>query len=186
MKTSLLPAIPALLLTLVSTPLVHANHDAVQYLADVDAIRHTLFRYPQAIDSKAYDIMEELFTPDATYSLSPAVPAVTGVAAIKNVIASASRDAKTQHFMGTEVIDLDRKRGTATSVVYLLGTFYGQGGVNRTTNAYGFFKDELVRTNSAGHYPDLQWRFKSRAFTLLLPIEAPIAAQSPAVPIASA
>ena len=137
------------------------------YLADIDSIRHTINKYALALDSKQYDLLDPLFTNNSTWS-SPSFGTIVGVAALKDVTRRTTGNASTQHIFANDVLEVNTKAGTATGTVYLLDTVYGLLGPTVTNVINGYFKDTFVRTKKGKHYPQLEWRFKSRQFVPLV------------------
>ena len=147
------------------------KYDRVQWLADRASIEQLNSDYAFALDSKRFDDLDTLFVSNATYNIPILNIHVEGVAAIKKALAGSIMKMHTQHVLTQPSHRIDTTSGTATSRVYLTESIYGQNGAPVTRTARGYFEDVLVRTRNGMHSPELEWRFVSRSFTILVSLD---------------
>lgn len=117
--------------------------DNAQYLFDAHQIGQCLLKYPVALDSRDFDLLESLFTPDARIDIPAAgVFDPAGYRAASE--AGLGRLDATQHFVGQPVLNIEGDRAWARS--YLLA----QHAVNAlaphgTLKIGAWYNDELRR-----------------------------------------
>ena len=135
--------------------------------ADLFAIRKAIYLYPEALDSKNLTKLDTLFTPNAIYSMPLTFGAVTGLSSIKSAISHSTPSAVSTHheFSGEEITIIDEKAGTAVAKVNLV-TSMTLHSVPFTEGYKGHFTDHLVRTRDGAAWPQLEWRFDKRVFTM--------------------
>jgi ketosteroid isomerase-like protein len=128
-------------------------------LADKEAIRSLQVQYAQAIDSGAYDDLDQIFTGDAVGDYDRA-GLVEGVDAIKQLCRQALEPlTAAQHLNANHLAEVDGD--TATASCYLTVHLYREntpGGDHLRMG--GRYDDQLVRTDDG-------WRIKKRKLTLL-------------------
>lgn len=119
---------------------------------DVVAIGAVLSRYSMAMDLRRWELMEEVFTPDAEIFFNDLrlQPSARGIAKIRGAIECCSY---THHSNTTVMIDVD---GDKAAVVTNFQAWH-RGGPNddKVMVATGRYIDEFVRTPSG-------WRIASR------------------------
>ena len=144
-----------------------AEPTVVKNAADLFAIRKAIYLYPEALDSKNLTKLDTLFTPNAIYSMPLTFGTVTGLSSIKLVITHSTPSAVSTHheFSGEEITIIDEKVGTAVAKVNLV-TSMTLHGVPFTEGYKGHFTDHLVRTRDGAAWPQLEWRFDKRVFTM--------------------
>lgn len=163
----------ALLLAIVSAPLsaLARPHkvDRSEYLANVNSIHETLVKYAHVLDDKELDALDEVFTEDGAYIIPSLDIDAQGIPAIvefeKSILTLPG--VTTMHQTGTESYEINLKKGTAKTVVYLDTAINGYK-VNSTMHSHVVFDDELVRVKNGDFYPELQWRIKKRSTRVLV------------------
>jgi len=117
--------------------------DPVQYLLDAHQIGQCLLKYPVALDSRDFDLLESLFTPDARIDIPAAgVFDPAGYRAASE--AGLGRLDATQHFVGQPVLKIEGDRAWARS--YLLAQHALNALAPAGTLTIGaWYNDELVR-----------------------------------------
>lgn len=91
--------------------------DTLQSLLDVQQITQLLLKYPVALDSRDFELLESLFTPDARIEIPVAGtfdPAGFRVASEQGL----GRLDATQHFVGQPLLNIDGERASARSYLY--------------------------------------------------------------------
>lgn len=127
---------------------------------DRDAVADTVNRYTYALDERDWDLLDDVFTPDAVARYgAAAAPAVRGRAAIVAMIRSfLDRCGPSQHLLGNHVIDIDGD--TADSVCKARVLHIGAGEhANITYECVGVYRDRLSRTAHG-------WRIAERTFVI--------------------
>ena len=117
--------------------------DPVQYLLDAHQFGQCLLKYPVALDSRDFDLLESLFTPDARIDI-PAAGVFDPAGYRAASAAGLGRLDATQHFVGQPLLKIEGDRAWARS--YLLA----QHAVNAlapagTLTIGAWYNDELVR-----------------------------------------
>jgi len=118
----------------------------VQELSDIFAIQKLLTRYVFAIDDKAIDRLDQVFTPDAEIDYTAAGGVKGSLAQIKPwLVESLSRYPKTQHLIGLPDIVVDGD--TARSRVMLINPMQCGPELRNDVFLCGcVYADKLVRT----------------------------------------
>jgi len=123
-------------------------------MTDRDEIFDLTVRYATAIDSKQYELLSTVFTPDADLDYGE-VGHWTSAAEVTEFMDVAHRGAaNTLHRMSNQVVAADGDAATARTYVDALILGPDGSGVN----AIGYYDDELVRTADG-------WRIGKRKFT---------------------
>lgn len=132
------------------------NESRIRELADNIEIREILTRYAWAIDTKDWDALDDLFTPDANVDYSSSGGVVGPINEAKPWLAEMlAAFPMTQHMLTNVDISLDGDRATARSACY-----NPMGAATRSGELHHFFlgieyHDELVRTERG-------WRISRR------------------------
>ncbi|WP_280435968.1 nuclear transport factor 2 family protein [Nocardia carnea] len=127
---------------------------------DRDAIADTVNRYTYALDDRDWDLLDEVFAPDAVARYGAAdAPAVHGRADIVAMIRSfLDRCGPSQHLLGNHVIDIDGDTATSTCKARVLHIGAGEH-ANITYECVGVYRDRLSRSSSG-------WRITERTFVI--------------------
>jgi len=121
--------------------------------ADTDALRDLTVAYCWALDTRSFDDLDEVFTPDATASLGGTFE---GIASIKQRVADALNPLDvSQHTVSTHQFRIDGDR--ATGRCYLHAQHVRNGGQYIVAGRY---EDEYLRT------PD-GWRIAHRDLVVM-------------------
>lgn len=114
--------------------------------ADRRAIDDVLYRYAHALDFREWELMDEVFAPDAVADFLELGGVHEGREAIVSFVAAAltGLDA-TQHIIATPRVLLDGDRATATCYLQAQHVFRGAPGGDHFLVG-GHYVDELVRT----------------------------------------
>ena len=146
--------------------------DPVAQIADRLAIQDLLTRYCRAIDTRAWDELDAVFTPDATIDYSSAGGAKGTFPEVKAWLAEVlPRFAMSQHLITNFDVRIDGD--TATSRVYVynpMGTRNAAGGLDLFFFG-GYYVDRLLRTPAG-------WRIVERVEETAF-IDRPRGATSP-------
>jgi len=130
--------------------------DALAALADRLEIQDLLTRYCRAIDTREWDVLDTVFTPDAVIDYSSAGGAKGRFHEVKEWLAEVlPRFAMSQHLITNFEVRVDGD--TATSRVYVynpMGTRNAAGGLDLFFFG-GYYVDRLVRTPAG-------WRIAER------------------------
>ena len=125
---------------------------------DVDDIIATLVRYTTAIDGKYWDLLDEVFTPDAVGVYGDHT--YVGRAHIRGYIVNRLQPVgATQHLLGNYVVDVTDT--SAMSTCYFRAWHCGAGPQEGNWfEGIGVYRDQLVRTEGG-------WRIACRDLDLL-------------------
>jgi 3-phenylpropionate/cinnamic acid dioxygenase small subunit len=130
--------------------------DALRNLIDQNAIRELLTRYPQMVDKREWQRMDEIFAPGASIDYTSSGGAAGPYRETLAWLASALEPWPLNlHFISNFDIRVDGD--TARSSCYFMapmGREEPDGSQTMTSNA-GYYHDELVRTQEG-------WRIQSR------------------------
>jgi hypothetical protein len=125
-------------------------------VADRLAIQDLIARYAVVVDSRDYDALDGLFTPDAVIDFTafggPAGNPVEIKAFLSDSLGLFSR---TQHLMGLPVVTVDGDRASARTPCNNPMVLTEPDGATKVWLIGLWYDDELVRTESG-------WRFASR------------------------
>ena len=146
------------------------------------AIKNVIARYCEALDTKIFNLLDQVFVSDVKASY-PFRPEMKGVDTIKDAIASRwvvcedfhayfdhSRlgPIRTHHDLTTQTIVFSQDGKTANSVTYFIGNHFGQGPhEGKLLSAYGQYVDELVCQDADGDFEGVfgasgKWRIRQR------------------------
>jgi 3-phenylpropionate/cinnamic acid dioxygenase small subunit len=116
-------------------------------VADRLEIQDLLTRYCRAIDTRAWDLLDTVFTPDATVDYTAAGGVRGSFPEVKAWLAEVlPRFAMTQHLVTNHDIRVDGDRATSRVYVYNpMGTRNAAGGLDLFFFG-GYYNDRLVRT----------------------------------------
>jgi hypothetical protein len=91
---------------------------------DIETIRQTLHFYALVLDSKAFPLLDRVFTPTATANYSGLAGIFEGLPAIQTFLAGSLADyPKTQHLIGNHIIDVCASKN-AVSQTYFQATHF--------------------------------------------------------------
>ena len=113
------------------------------------AILDTVTRYATALDSRDWDLLDRVFTPDvaADFGMGPR----NGLETVrKTVIGALGGAGPTQHLLGNHRVEID---GDSARCVCLVRAYHG--GERGTYELFGEYRDRLVRTPAG-------WRIAER------------------------
>lgn len=118
----------------------------LQQLTDRIEIEELLVRYSRAIDSKDFDTLETLFTPDATFD-GGSLGCPTGAAAIRAMIEGTltGLDA-TQHLVGKSLIELTGDEAEVRTYLFSQHIRESAPGPVKHYALGGEYADRVVRT----------------------------------------
>ncbi|OCK76565.1 hypothetical protein K432DRAFT_385357 [Lepidopterella palustris CBS 459.81] len=111
---------------------------------DYFAIQNVLSRYCIALDTKDFDLLSEVFTPnvDAKYPFPGGD--MKGLEAVQSTIRGRLGRIATQHCLTTQVIAFNDSR-SASATTYFTGSHFGQGEYEgQVLTAHGKYVDELI------------------------------------------
>lgn len=122
-------------------------------------IEAVLFRYAQALDTKQYAGLTEVFVPEATARYA-GIGEFTGVESIIGLVSGVlDRCGNTQHLLGNVTIDVQGSEATASC--YLQAIHVGLGNYSsQLLIIWGEYRDRLVKTPAG-------WRISYRELTTL-------------------
>ncbi|KAI8935991.1 hypothetical protein NX059_007494 [Plenodomus lindquistii] len=141
---------------------------------DYIAIQNVIARYCEALDTKSFDELSTVFTPDVAANY-PFDSDLKGVQAVSAAIQKRLGPIRTHHSLTTQRITFGLDGNTAFAVTYFQGAHFGQGQhEGKLLCAYGRYMDHLVVTQRTpnGDYEGVPgasglWRIEKRtvAFT---------------------
>ncbi|KAF1985333.1 hypothetical protein K402DRAFT_464638 [Aulographum hederae CBS 113979] len=125
------------------------------------AIRNTISRYCIALDTKDWELLKQVFTPDVIANY-PFRDEMDSLEAVSQAIQGRLGEVITQHALTTQVIVVAADGKTATGETYFTGAHFGHGKYEGTVlQAFGKYLDDLVCVGEgSGGYRD--WRIKKR------------------------
>lgn len=128
--------------------------------SDREAIADTVNRYTYALDDRDWDLLDEVFAPDAVARYGGAeAPAVRGRADIVTMIRSfLDRCGPSQHLLGNHVVDIAGDTATSTCKARVLHIGAGEN-ANVTYECVGVYRDRLCRSAQG-------WRIVERTFVI--------------------
>ncbi|MFO0692207.1 MAG: nuclear transport factor 2 family protein [Polyangiales bacterium] len=127
---------------------------------DRHAIHDVLVRYTTAIDTHDHDLLDQVFTPDATIDYRETKGPKGSYPEIRVFLASAMKRFRIlQHLLGNERIVLEGDRATSRAYVRAVHGVKTPEGM-RFFEMGGEYVDEWVRT-------DAGWRIRTRALRAL-------------------
>ena len=128
-------------------------------VSDRIEINDLLIRYTRAIDEKDWDLLDQVFTPDATLDYVASGGIAGPFSEVKGWLAKALAPfPETMHLIGNSEVHLDRDSATARTAVYN-PMFFAKADGGRHHFAVGaYYNDELVRTPEG-------WRISKRVET---------------------
>lgn len=133
--------------------------------ADTDwEIRNKLSLYAIRVDTKQFDLLDEIFTADvvANYGLPGTVGIYYGLIAVENFLKSnLPLNVVTRHAITTTVIDLSDE-STPISVAYVTASYYGQGNLTGQTAAISASYRDLWTKEG------WSWKLKNRTVSYLV------------------
>lgn len=127
--------------------------DDMQYLLDAHRIQQCLLKYPVALDSRDFDLLESLFTADARIDI-PAAGVFDPARYRAAAEAGLGRLDATQHFVGQALLRIEGDRASARSYLvaqHVVNALAPDG----TLKIGAWYNDELRRV-------DGQWLIAAR------------------------
>jgi hypothetical protein len=129
-----------------------------QELSDQIEITQTLNRYFRAIDTKDWDLLDDVFLADARLHYTTPGEIETTYATMKPIFATFTDSFLfMQHSPSQMVIEIDRDTATAGCNLRAIHVQESHDGVQNTWVVYGSYRDELVRIPAG-------WRISARVF----------------------
>jgi len=130
-----------------------------EYHNDYREIEAVIIRYASALDKKQYELLGEVFTPEATANYVGLAKCEGLDSIIKLVSGVLDQCGNTQHLLGNIQIELDGNHAKASC--YLQAIHVGLGDhSDQVLTVWGEYKDQLVKT-AAG------WRITFRELSQL-------------------
>lgn len=138
---------------------------------DVLAIKNVVSRYCHALDSKDYELLNQVFDPDveADYPFNSNMKSLNEV---KDAIKKRLGPVRTHHNLTTQTITFRSDAQTARVVTYFQGVHFGQGPhEGKMLCAYGKYTDNMVLQKAkGGDFEGVRgasgiWRIKDRTVT---------------------
>jgi len=129
-----------------------------QQISDQIEISQVLNRYFRAIDTKDWDLLDDVFTPDARLHYTTPGEIGTTYAKMKPIFATFTDSfAFMQHSPSQIVIDVDGDAATSSNNLRAIHVQETHAGEQNTWVVYGCYRDVLVRTPEG-------WRVSERSF----------------------
>ena len=129
-------------------------------MSDVEdrlAIHDLLARYADAVDSRRFDRLDDVFTPDARIDFTAFGGPAGGLEETKHFLAhSLPMFRRTQHLLGLPVVDLDGDRASARTPCHNPMVMDNADGTTSVWLIGLWYDDEFVRTPEG-------WRISSRS-----------------------
>lgn len=120
----------------------------IREVCDRAAIQDLFARYSFAIDDRAWDALDAIFTPDARIDYSQTGGAAGSVAQIKRWLAVAlERFPRYQHMVGTTIVDFEgADRARSRTILFNPMVYRGADGADQPFFIGLWYRDLLVRT----------------------------------------
>ena len=115
------------------------------------SIQQTLALFAVAVDTKNYALFSSVFTPNVTANFStPGTENIQGISQLTEILSQNLTGLISQHSLSTLQVNFTSQT-VATSVQYLVGTFFGQGNLTgQTLSNYGSYVDTLLLQEDGG------------------------------------
>lgn len=140
---------------------------SLQEISDRLEIQDLFARYSFAIDDRDFDVLDTVFTPDATIDYSETGGAKGTVGEIKAWLPIAmERFPMFQHMVATTKLTLEGDKATSRTILFNPMTYRKPDGEDQVFFIGLWYRDELVRT------PD-GWRISSRYEEMAYAYNAP-------------
>ena len=128
----------------------------IQMLVDRLEIDDLLTRYTVALDTRSWDLLATVFTPDATIDYTSSQGIKGQFPEVAAWLEQALTPfAATQHMLGNRQIDLDGDRGSGRTYFFNPNLLVGDDGGTTLLYVGGFYLDRFVRTGDG-------WRIEDR------------------------
>jgi hypothetical protein len=132
-------------------------------LSDRMEISDLLTAYTRAVDTRSWDDLDAVFTPDAVLDYSAVGGPVDTLAAVKPWVAEGLRGFdRYQHLIGQVAIDLDGDTATATAYMTNPMVARAPDGMETLWEVGGYYHHDLVRTphgwRSCRMVDDIVWQ----------------------------
>ena len=119
----------------------------LQEISDRLEITDVITRYTRAVDTRSWDDLDSVFTPDGILDYSAVGGPVDVVAAVKPWIEKGLRGfARFQHVIGQVAIELDGDTARATAYMTNPMVAVAPDGTETLWEVGGYYRHELVRT----------------------------------------
>ncbi len=129
---------------------------SLQQISDRIEIDDLLVRYSHAIDSRDFDALDEVFTPDAVIDYSAMGGAKGSLPEIKEFLRKAmAQFSGFQHLIANSMIDLRGDEASGRTICHNPMVMAKPGGETHVFYCGLWYKDELVRTPRG-------WRIRQR------------------------
>jgi hypothetical protein len=102
---------------------------------DVLAVKNTLSRYCEALDTKVFPLLDKVFTTDIVAKYPFRAEELKGVDAVRDAILGRLGPIRTHHNLTTQIITFSSDGKTAFSTTHFIGIHFGQG--KRSKNCGG-------------------------------------------------
>lgn len=122
-------------------------------LPDVHEIQQTLLKYPVALDSRCFGLLEEVFTPDARIAI-PGMPVCDRAGFAAALSAGLAHFDATHHMVNAPLLQLDGEHARARS--YLVAQHVINAAAPAPWVLVGAWYDDELRRTEAG------WRITAR------------------------
>lgn len=139
----------------------------------IEAIRQVIALYAFAIDGRNWGALSKVFTENARANYSDPIGVVVGLQNIINALEPGLLNfASTQHFMGTQYIDICSLT-TAVSVTYFQAShfFVPYTGIQNTINGSQVFIDKSQYQDTWARQTDGTWKITNRNLLRMGPRE---------------
>ena len=128
-----------------------------QEISDRLEIAEVLTRYSTAIDSKDFDLLDDVFTEDSTIDYSSSVPGVLGSLAemkawLSDVLGGFTM---TQHLVSNTSYEIQGDRAMTRTMFFYPMRWQDDTGKLQTFFVGGYYEDELIKTVNG-------WRIRLR------------------------
>jgi hypothetical protein len=131
---------------------------SAQELSDQIEIPQVLNRYFRAVDTKNWDLLDQVFMPEARLHYDTPGEIETTYQILKPIFATFTETFRfMQHSAAQMVVEVDRDTALATCNLHAVHVQESLDGDQNTWVVYGNYRDELVRTASG-------WRISVRDF----------------------
>ena len=122
----------------------------LQELSDRVEIERAIAAYSQAVDTHDWDLLDEIFLPDADIDYRESVPYRGDLAYTKRWLSGMTRAGTYYHLLGLPWIKIQGDTAQVRAYIFFL--------INGAVGGSGTYEDQVVRTRDG-------WRFAKRVFT---------------------
>ena len=141
---------------------MNAQTLSLQQISDRIAIDDLLIRYTVAIDTKDWELLDTVYTPDAKIDYTTSGGIKGEYPEVRTWLAKALAPfTMTQHLISNSVVQIDGDTATARTMVFNpMGTEDGKGGL-KLFYVGAWYDDKLVRSEDGWRIAE---RFEEKAF----------------------